>query len=53
MFRFAVRVERTWSAAPAALRPLFVVLAVAALLVLSVAPAFAGDGGTTNPFRWN
>jgi hypothetical protein len=52
MFRFVVLADRAWSGTPAAFRLLFVVLAVAALTVVSVAPAFAGDSATTNPFRW-
>ena len=39
MFGFAVGVERVWSALPAAIRLLAVVLAVAA-------------ASHTNPFRW-
>ena len=56
MFRFATRAERAWSTVPAAARLLLVGLAVVALLLMSVAPAFAGDlNGVSlpNPFRWN
>ena len=50
MFRFAVRAERARSAALTAGRLMFVVVLVAVLLALSVAPALAASG--TNPFRW-
>jgi hypothetical protein len=51
MFSLAVRVERAGSAVLPVVRLLAVVLAVAALLALSVGPALAA--GHTDPFRWD
>ena len=51
MFRFAVRVERAWSALPAAARLTVVAMLVAALFAMSVVPALAA-AADPNPFRW-
>ena len=52
MFRFAVRAERAWSAVPAVVRSITVLIAIALLLVVSITSQSAVKIQPL-PFRWS